>query len=118
MYQNLYDPFAQQQIAQHIALQQQAQAAYNVAVASATAAAVSAASSPSDYMSPTDWYGNKENSSSTSTASSWGPQQPNQPLSGMANALNKLGVSAGTMSGKNYWGVAQPQKYGDENVYP
>merc|ERR1719276_511524 len=107
MYQNLYDPFAQQQIAQHIALQQQAQAAYNVAVASATAAAVSAASSPSDYMSPTDWYGNKENSSSASTASSWGPQTT-QPLSGMANALNKLGVSAGTMSGKNYWGVGQP----------
>jgi hypothetical protein len=124
MYNSSYlDPFTQQQLAQHIALQQQAQAAYNVAVASATAAAVSAASSPSDYMSPTDWYGNKENSSSASTASSWGPQST-QPLSGMANALNKLGVSAGTMSGKNYWGVGQPgfqknNKYEDsENMYP
>jgi len=117
MYNNMYDPFALQQ---HIALQQQAQAAYNVAVASATAAAVSAASSPSDYMSPTDWYGNKENSSSASTASSWGPQSAHaQPLSGMANALNKLGVSAGTMSGKSYWGLGQPKKLEDaENVYP
>lgn len=119
MYQNMYDPFAQQQLAQHIALQQQAQAAYNVAVASATAAAVSAASSPSDYMSPTDWYGNKENSSSASTASSWGPQSA-QPLSGMANALNKLGVSAGTMGNKNFWGLGNQMgnnEKNNENMY-
>ena len=49
---------AQQQLAL-----QQAQAAYHVAVASATAAAtISAASSPSEWSSPTDMWGNKENS--------------------------------------------------------
>jgi len=69
-------------VMQQLVLQQQAQAAYNVAVASATAAAVSAASSPSDYLpsdylSPSDFYSNKENSvsSSGSTTASALPQE-------------------------------------------
>jgi hypothetical protein len=56
-----------QNLQQNLLLQHQAQAAYNVAIASATAAALSTASSPSDYLSPNDW-NNKDNSVSSSAS--------------------------------------------------
>ncbi|CAD7956110.1 unnamed protein product [Amoebophrya sp. A120] len=86
-------------------IQQQAQAAYNVAVASATAAAVSAASSPSDAYhpggSPADWYGNKENvTGSGSTAASWAGQTQQNMMQPLQNSTNMNRIS---------WGSA-PQK--------
>lgn len=96
------------QLSQQLLGWQQAQQAYNVAIASATAAAaVSAASSPSDYVSPEDWSAgfNKENSSSNwpmmpgkisqantkSTTYSWNDGKTNS----LADAYNQFALMPG-----------------------
>ncbi|CAD7941297.1 unnamed protein product [Amoebophrya sp. A25] len=93
-------------------LQQQAQAAYNVAVASATAAAVSAASSPSDYTgSPNDWYCNKENAGSGTTNSTWTPQSAVNPLQLLNHGGHQMGMSGNQMGNHNQMnGAAMPKR--------